>query len=119
MDAADHDDFLAAVSHLPHVVAYALVNAVRRLGNREHDPFRFAAGGFRDFTRIASSSPEMWRDIALSNRKALLHKLDALQTELERLKQSLEKGDGDRLLADFSEAKKARDDWLAEHGDSL
>jgi len=118
MDAADHDDFLAAVSHLPHVLAYALVNAVRKQGNDTHDPFHFAAGGFRDFTRIASSSPEMWRDIALCNRTSLLHKLDALQTEPSELKTALEAGDGNRLLAEFRQAKQARDEWLAGHEDS-
>jgi len=118
MDAADHDDFLAAVSHLPHVLAYALVNAVRKQGNDTHDPFHFAAGGFRDFTRIASSSPEMWRDIALCNRTSLLHKLEALQAELGELKTALEAGDGDRLLSEFRQAKQARDEWLAGHEDS-
>jgi len=118
MNAPDHDDFLAAVSHLPHVLAYALVNAVRKQGNETHDPFQFAAGGFRDFTRIASSSPEMWRDIALCNRTSLLHKLDALQVELDGLKNALETGDGDRLLAQFEQAKQARDKWLAGCEDS-
>ncbi len=119
MDAGEHDDFLAAVSHLPHMLAYALVNAVRKAENDSHDPFRFAAGGFRDFTRIASSPPEMWRDIALSNRKALLDKLGALQEELDRLKKALETGDGECLLADFSRARQARNNWLADHGDAL
>jgi len=113
MDAADHDDFLAAVSHLPHMLAYALVNAVRKQGNETHDPFCFAAGGFRDFTRIASSSPEMWRDIALCNRTSLLHKLDALQTEVDDIRTALEAGDGERLLVAFRQAKRARDEWLA------
>ncbi len=116
MDAPDHDDFLAAVSHLPHVVAYALVNAVRKQGNETHDPFQFAAGGFRDFTRIASSSPEMWRDISLCNRTSLLHKLDALQMELDDLRAALEAGDGDHLLAGFRQAKQARDQWLTGDG---
>jgi len=114
MGAADHDDFLATVSHLPHMAAYALVNAVRKQRNETHDPFRFAAGGFRDFTRIASSSPEMWRDIALCNRISLLHKLDALKTELGEIRTALKAGDGDRLLAAFGQAKQARDEWLAE-----
>ncbi|MDQ7012152.1 MAG: prephenate dehydrogenase/arogenate dehydrogenase family protein [Mariprofundaceae bacterium] len=119
MPAGEHDDFLAAVSHLPHLAAYALVNAVRKLGDATHDPFRFAAGGFRDFTRIASSSPEMWRDIALCNREALMHKIDALQAELALLKQALADGDADTLLDAFAAAKQARDAWLATHGDNL
>ena len=119
MSASEHDDLLAAVSHLPHIAAYALVNAVRKLGNGENDPFKFAAGGFRDFTRIASSSPAMWRDIALANKNSLLHKIDGLQEELSILREALEKADGGKLLDDFSKAKQARDDWLAKHGDSL
>ncbi len=119
MSPADHDDFLAAVSHLPHMAAYALVNAVRKLGNEAHDPFKFAAGGFRDFTRIASSSPAMWRDIALANREALLHKMDVLQAELDGIRAALESRDSDKLLKAFSDAKQARDNWLATHGGSL
>ena len=119
MTAAEHDDLLAAVSHLPHIAAYALVNAVQKLGSGKNDPFKFAAGGFRDFTRIASSSPAMWRDIALANKDALLHKIDGLQEELSILRQALEKEDGGKLLDDFTAAKQARDNWLAKHGDSL
>ncbi len=119
MSAAEHDDFLAAVSHLPHLAAFALVNAVRKQGDAEHDPFRFAAGGFRDFTRIASSSPEMWRDIALCNREALLAQIDALQAELAGMRQALTEKNGERLLQEFAAAKSARDEWLATHGGSL
>ncbi|MDQ6982648.1 MAG: prephenate dehydrogenase/arogenate dehydrogenase family protein [Mariprofundus sp.] len=116
MEPAEHDDFLAAVSHLPHLTAFALVNAVRKQGTEQHQPFEFAAGGFRDFSRIASSSPHMWRDIALCNRKAVIHQLDALQDELNSLKLALQNGDGDRLLNHFTAAKQARDAWLAKHG---
>jgi prephenate dehydrogenase len=119
MGAAEHDDFLAAVSHLPHLLAFALVDAVRKMGDKEHDPFRFAAGGFRDFTRIASSSPVMWRDIALANRRALLAKLDALEVELDLLRTAIEAGDGQGLLDVFEAAKSARDRWLTGHGGSL
>ncbi|MDQ6992927.1 MAG: prephenate dehydrogenase/arogenate dehydrogenase family protein [Mariprofundus sp.] len=117
MDAATHDEQLAAVSHLPHMAAFALVNAVRKSGGA--DPFQFAAGGFRDFTRIASSSPEMWRDIALCNRPALTLKLDALITELGVLRRAVDGGDTDLLLKEFSQARKARDSWLLKHGDAL
>lgn len=120
MDAASHDDLLAAVSHLPHLAAFALVNAVRgEGGDDERDPFRFAAGGFRDFTRIASSSPEMWRDIVLSNRESLVGKIDAFQSELSMLKEALQSGDDEKILNAFAAAKKARDEWLATHGGSL
>lgn len=113
MSAADHDDFLAAVSHLPHLVAYGLVNAVRKQGNAEHDPFQFAAGGFRDFTRIASSSPAMWRDIVVSNRDAVLDKLAVLEAELHHLGELLRADKGEELAAEFEAAKQARDAWLA------
>jgi len=119
MDAVEHDAFLAAVSHLPHLAAFGLVNAVRKQGNAEHEPFEFAAGGFRDFTRIASSSPEMWRDIALCNRQALMHQIDALQDELNGMKLALQRGDGEQLLQDFKAAKQARDAWLQHHGDEI
>lgn len=117
MDAATHDDFLAAVSHLPHLAAFALVNAVRKQGDEANDPFAFAAGGFRDFTRIASSSPEMWRDIALANREAVMHQIDALQDELKGMKLALQSGDGAQLLDEFRSAKQARDAWLAKQGE--
>jgi prephenate dehydrogenase len=110
MDAAVHDDALAGVSHLPHLAAFALVNAVSRQAG--DDPFEFAAGGFRDFTRIASSSPAMWRDIALCNKQALMGKIDALQHELTVLRDALEAGDGERLLQEFEAAKHARDTWV-------
>ncbi|MDX8404719.1 MAG: prephenate dehydrogenase/arogenate dehydrogenase family protein [Mariprofundus sp.] len=119
MDAAEHDEFLASVSHLPHLAAFALVNAVRRQKREGHDPFCFAAGGFRDFTRIASSSPAMWRDIALSNRDALLLQLDAYQQELNGLREALLADDGDRLMDEFTAARKAREAWLASDGDGL
>jgi len=117
MAAAEHDDFLAAVSHLPHLAAFALVNAVRKQGSDEHEPFEFAAGGFRDFTRIASSSPQMWRDIALCNKSAVMHQLDALQDELTAMKLALQTDDGEQLLKDFKAAKTARDAWLAKQGE--
>jgi len=119
MQATEHDEFLASVSHLPHLAAFALVNAVSRQQREGHDPFAFAAGGFRDFTRIASSSPEMWRDISLSNRDALLEQLDAFQSELNELRDSLLAGDADLLLEKFMAARDARDAWLAKHGEGL
>jgi len=112
MDANEHDSLLATVSHLPHLAAFALINAVRKQSRDDYDPFQFAAGGFRDFTRIASSSPEMWRDIALYNKDALVKQIDALQAELMGMKVALLEGDGSLLLKSFSEAKQARDAWL-------
>jgi len=117
MTAREHDEVMAAVSHLPHLAAFALVNTVRCSGEAgSHDPFNFAAGGFRDFTRIASSSPEMWRDIALHNRQALLDQISSFQQELSRLEAAIDGNDAETLLAEFTAAKAARDAWLAEHG---
>ena len=111
--AAEHDELLAAVSHLPHLAAFALVNAVNKQKTDSFDPLSFAAGGFKDFTRIASSSPEMWRDIALANCDALELQVDKLVDELQHIKSALKKQDKDKLTALFSSAKDARDTWLA------
>lgn len=111
LDAALHDRVFAAVSHLPHLAAYALVH---ELAQRENSAefFRFAASGFRDFTRIAGSSPEMWRDIALANRDALLNELDAYIAALQCMRVAVESGDHETLLKIFSRARNAREHWL-------
>jgi len=109
----EHDQVLAAVSHLPHVLAYALVDQVARHKNAKR-LFSFAAGGFRDFTRIASSHPEMWRDICLANRKALLAELKRYGGELEHVKRMLERGDANALETLFSRARGARERWLKD-----
>jgi len=109
----EHDAVLAAVSHLPHLLAFALVDQVARHKDAKR-LFSYAAGGFRDFTRIASSHPEMWRDICLANRKALLVELDRYEGELERVRRMLERGDGKALEALFSEARAARERWLKD-----
>ena len=111
LDAKLHDRIFAAVSHLPHLAAYALVDELARRENRE-DFFRFAAGGFRDFTRIAGSSPEMWRDIALANRDALLGEMDAYVAGLQEIRAAVEAADGDALLKTFSRAREARENWM-------
>ncbi len=112
MDAEKHDLALASVSHLPHLAAYALVNTVAEQVDADCDPFTVAAGGFRDVTRVASSSPEMWRDIALCNRVALLQQLQCYQAQLGQLETALKAADSDALLAAFSAAKEQRDRWL-------
>ena len=106
-----HDRVFAAVSHLPHALAYALVQMIAERPDAG-TLFGFAAGGFRDFTRIASSSPEMWRDICLANRDALLAELDAYQDMLARLRVLLDQSDGDGLERLFTSARDARDAWL-------
>ena len=112
MSAETHDGIFAAVSHLPHLLAFALVDGLSRRADAEQ-LFGFAASGFRDFTRIAGSSPEMWRDISLANREALLAELDAYRHELDQLRTLLQQGDGNGLLALFDRASSARNAWAA------
>lgn len=112
MGVAEHDAVLAATSHLPHVLAYALVDALAG-SDASEEIFRFAAGGFRDFTRIASSDPVMWRDIAIANRGALLEAIDLFSEHLARLRSAVAAEDGEALHATFSRAKTARDEFAA------
>ena len=110
MSATNHDAIFAAVSHLPHLLAFALVDEIASRPNAE-ELFSFAASGFRDFTRIAGSSPEMWRDIALANKTALLNEMSAFENELSQLKQLLKNDDGAGLQALFERASVARNNW--------
>jgi prephenate dehydrogenase len=110
MDAAHHDLILAGTSHLPHMLAFSLVDCLNKVDDVD-EIFKYAAGGFRDFTRIASSDPVMWRDICLSNDEALLSMIQRYQTELGELKAVIENKDSAKLLEMFSRAKKARDDF--------
>lgn len=111
MDADLHDEVLAATSHLPHLLAYALVNCLLDLG-KPVNVFDFAAGGFRDFTRIASSNPAMWRDISIENRTALLAVCSRFEDTLAALRRALEAGDAATLEAEFGRAKAARDEFM-------
>ena len=110
MTPQEHDRVFAAVSHLPHLLAFGLVDD---LAGRSNAPLLFshAASGFRDFTRIAGSHPEMWRDICVANRVALLEELDAYLGELARLRTMLVEGDADGLEAVFERARRARNAW--------
>jgi prephenate dehydrogenase len=110
MAPARHDQVFAAVSHLPHLLSFALVHDLAQRENRE-EFFRFAASGFRDFTRIAASHPEMWRDICISNKTALLGELEQYQRQLEELRQALIAGDAAALEAVFAEARTVRRAW--------
>lgn len=110
MTAQQHDGIFAAVSHLPHLLAFALVDELASRKNAAQ-LFDFAASGFRDFTRIAGSSPEMWRDISLANRDALLGELDAYAGELQTIRTLLQSADGAGLQALFDRASKARNEW--------
>jgi prephenate dehydrogenase len=109
MPADEHDSVLAAVSHLPHLLAYALVHEVAGRKNSEQ-LFSFAAGGFRDFTRIASSHPEMWRDICSANKDVLLKEVERFSAKLGEVKRLLD--DPARLEKLFAEARDARDRWI-------
>jgi len=114
MSPQDHDRVFAAVSHLPHLLAFGLVHEIQGRGNAEQ-LFSFAASGFRDFTRIAGSHPEMWRDICLANRHALLAELDTYLTELAYLRALLLQGDGPALESLFGEASNARNNWAEKY----
>lgn len=106
----EHDRVFAAVSHLPHLLSFALVHELTRRDNRDL-LFAFAASGFRDFTRIAASHPEMWRDICLANRLPLLEELDRYRGQLDELRDALQRADGASLEATFNIARTARREW--------
>jgi prephenate dehydrogenase len=112
LSAQDHDRIFAAVSHLPHLLSFALVSEVAGRENAA-ELFGFAAGGFRDFTRIAGSSPEMWRDIALQNREALLEEIDRYGARLAVFRELIDKGDGPGLQRLMAEARSARHAWAS------
>ncbi len=109
MDVEKHDRVLAAISHLPHMVAYALVNAVGAYDRYQENILEYSAGGFRDFTRIASSDPTMWRDIALTNREALVEMMGQFEAFLRELKEDVARGDSERLFEFFRRSKESRD----------
>ena len=109
MDAAAHDEILGAVSHLPHIAAFSLVNAIADMEETRGEILKFSAGGFKDFTRIASSSPKMWTDICAMNRDAILGVIDGFQENLKKLKEQIEAKDFEALEADFMRAKGVRD----------
>src|SRR3989338_1324882 len=110
---AEHDAVFAAVSHLPHLLSFALVHDLAQRENRDV-LFSFAASGFRDFTRIAASSPEMWRDICLSNREALLQDLQLYIAELTQMSAALAAGDAARLEQTFRTARELRAGWTEQ-----
>jgi prephenate dehydrogenase len=112
LDAGQHDLLVSRSSHLPHVVAATLVNLVLNPASPKQQA-ALCANGFRDTTRIASGSPEMWRDIALANRKNLSRSLDAFISELHKFQSTLKKSDAKSVAKFFATAKMRRDDWCA------
>lgn len=111
MEPGHHDEVLAATSHLPHVLAYALVDCLAGM-EAEREIFAYAAGGFRDFTRIASSSPHMWHDIVCANREALLPVIDEFTRVLSALRCAIDGNDGAAILEQFTRAREARERYL-------
>jgi prephenate dehydrogenase len=112
MDTRKHDKVLAAISHLPHLVAYSLVNAVGDYDGCDENILKYSAGGFRDFTRIASSDPVMWRDIALQNRGAVLEMMDFFAAHLAELRSLVAAGDGEGLERFFKRSREHRESIL-------
>ncbi|WP_083637977.1 prephenate dehydrogenase [Caballeronia sordidicola] len=110
MSAEQHDGVFASVSHLPHVLSFALVEQILEAPDAALK-FSFAAGGFRDFTRIAASSPEMWRDVCIANRSALLTEIDAYTKVLARFREAIEASDAAALEAAFERSRTARSQW--------
>ena len=111
LSPVEHDTVFASVSHLPHLLAYALVDDIARKPHADR-LFQYAASGFRDFTRIAGSSPEMWRDITLANRSAILQELDSYTAQLAKLRAHLMSDDTDAIEMIYSNAQKARHNWI-------
>ncbi|MDM8568884.1 prephenate dehydrogenase/arogenate dehydrogenase family protein [Thiotrichales bacterium HSG1] len=112
MQASHHDQLLAATSHLPHLLAYSLVNTLAKMDSKT-EIFQLAAGGFRDFTRIASSDPQMWHDICLSNQDAILQMLELFNSDLNQLITAIQQKDSEQIEAIFSHAKATRDELIA------
>jgi len=114
LSPAQHDRVLAATSHLPHVLAFALVDTLATQQEAE-EIFRYAAGGFRDFSRIASSDAVMWRDVCLTNKQEILDSMDRLDEHLKQLRALIANGDSDGIESTFKRAKKARDEYTDNH----
>ena len=109
MTAAHHDRVLAVTSHLPHLIAYTIVGTAEELAEvTESEVLKFSAGGFRDFTRIASSDPTMWRDVFLSNKDAVLEMLGEFQEDLSKLTRAIRRGDGEALFEHFARTRAIR-----------
>ncbi len=109
MDPKAHDRIFAAVSHLPHVIAYALVNTLLELENESDGIISYSAGGFRDFTRIVASHPEMWRDICLMNKHNILEMLERYERSIAKMKSLIQNDDAEGLYNEFEKARQVRE----------
>ena len=110
MDVTHHDEVLAATSHLPHMLAYTLVDMLGGMKERT-EIFGYSAGGLRDFTRVASSDPQMWQDICLANRGAMVEMIERFKSDLDRLTDAVRRGDGEYIRSVFTRAKAVRDEY--------
>lgn len=110
MEVTHHDEVLAATSHLPHMLAYTLVDMLGHMKER-NEIFGYSAGGLRDFTRVASSDPQMWHDICSANRRAMVETIDRFRSELDRLTEAVRRGDGEYVRSVFTRAKAIRDEY--------
>jgi prephenate dehydrogenase len=115
MSPERHDEIFAAVSHLPHVVAYALMSAILDLADDGEDLRKFAAGGLKDFTRVAMSHPAMWRDICLANRRRILEMIGRFQIALDQLTVMIDTEDGEGLYRKFERARACREGLNNSH----
>jgi prephenate dehydrogenase len=113
MDSEPHDQILGAVSHLPHMIAFAMVNYLYEITHEKENIFEFSGGGLKDFTRIAASHPIMWKDIALMNKGNLVNLIDGFQNTLEELKKLINHGDGDELVRKFEKARRVRRELIS------
>jgi prephenate dehydrogenase len=110
MSHNDHDKIFSTISHLPHLLAFSLVDMITHRTNA-NELLKYAASGFKDFTRIAASSPEMWRDITLANKKFILEDIQLFENQIKLLKEAIEKEDTKKILALFENASKTRNEW--------
>lgn len=108
MDVQTHDRIFAGISHLPHMVAFSLVNALVDMQGFDRQILQYSAGGFRDFTRIAASDPVMWRDIALLNRDNIVHAIEVFERSLHRIKQAISTGDEKMMESFFQKSRDTR-----------
>lgn len=110
MSHNDHDKIFSTISHLPHLLAFSLVDMITHRKNA-NELLKFAASGFKDFTRIAASSPEMWKDITLANKKFILEDIQLFENQIKLLKEAIEQEDTKKILALFENASKTRNEW--------
>ena len=108
MKPKEHDRVFAAVSHLPHILAFSLVNTLAEVNFNNQNLFKFAGEGFKDFTRIAQSNPSMWHDIVLENKVQILNSMDHFMSTFEKIKSLIEKSEGKKIRKEFSKAQKLR-----------